>query len=94
MPKLLLQNTLIPYTETKTHIKVQKGDLSTDLTLRLWNLYILKICLRSIIELPIKKEYYDILVTIANYLNVHINYDSLTVKPMGYDNEPRRSIGT
>ena len=93
MPRIFLRDTDIPYVKTKTHIVVQKADLTTDLTLRLWNLYILKICLRSII-VPIDNEFIPILETIASYLGVYIDFGSLTVKRMGNEYESRRSIGT
>lgn len=84
---LLILSTDIPLIQDKHFVYAQTGDLTTDLTLRLWNLYILKICLRSIIVPSIKKEYRDILDVIANYLDVHLDHNTLTITRMRIEYE-------
>ena len=77
---LLILSTDIPLIQDKHFVYAQTGDLTTDLTLRLLNISIYKIIIRSIIVLPIKKEYHDILDVIANYLDVHLDHKTMTIQ--------------
>ena len=88
IPIVVLSNTDIPIRRKGKFLYAQTQDLTTDLTLRLWNLCMYKLFLRSIIG-PVNIEFIPILNTIANYLNVHLDHGTLTVKRIGLEYESR-----
>lgn len=75
-PAIFIAHTDIPHRLTRQYLIAQLDDPSVTLTLRLWNLPVLKIFLRSIIG-PINFEQKRMIDHIANYLDVYIDYGTM-----------------
>ena len=79
VPNIFLEQCDIPYIIRGVYVYAQMSEPLTALTLRLWNLHVYKMFIRSII-VPIESKHASIIDSIGTYLGAYVEYKTMTIR--------------